>query len=138
MWSEKGVDKQPKLGLSNIPFLPFKHQLFRGNYDRYIVVTHVLKRPITARYVRLHPRAYHGWMSMRVEFYGCIIGISCYQFCLYTFTIEPDREKGQWASNNWFFHVFFVFLFVWLDEMFPAFFLFAIGESFSKASGINF
>ena len=49
-------------------------QLFRGNYDRYIVVTHTLNRPITARYIRVHPRAYRGWMSMRVEFYGCIIG----------------------------------------------------------------
>lgn len=122
MWSEKGVDKLPKLVLSNIPFLPFKLQLFRGNYDRYIVVTHVLKRPITARYVRLHPKAYHGWMSLRVEFYGCIIGISCYQFCLYTFTIEPDREKGQWASNNGFCSRFFRFSFCLIGRNAPGFF----------------
>ncbi|XP_015756081.1 PREDICTED: uncharacterized protein LOC107335265 [Acropora digitifera] len=52
-------------------------KLYRGNFDRFIVVTHTFNRPITARYIRLHPVAYYGWMSMRAEFYGCVIGPIC-------------------------------------------------------------
>ena len=49
-------------------------QIFQGNYDRYIIVRHKLARPITARFFRIHPVTWYGWISMRVEFYGCVVG----------------------------------------------------------------
>ncbi|XP_027046430.1 uncharacterized protein LOC113674157 [Pocillopora damicornis] len=49
-------------------------KIFQGNYDRYIIVRHKLARPITARFFRIHPVTWYGWISMRVEFYGCVVG----------------------------------------------------------------
>lgn len=46
-------------------------KLFPGNKDRNTVVKHYLKHPFRAQYVRLVPRTYHGWVSMRMEWYGC-------------------------------------------------------------------
>ncbi|XP_068721416.1 lactadherin-like isoform X2 [Montipora capricornis] len=44
---------------------------FRGNNDRGTVVYHELNPPIRARYIRFRPMAWHGWISMRAELYGC-------------------------------------------------------------------
>ncbi|XP_068717618.1 uncharacterized protein [Montipora capricornis] len=44
---------------------------FRGNNDRYSVVTETIDPPIIARYVRVKPRAWHRHISLRLEFYGC-------------------------------------------------------------------
>ena len=49
-------------------------QVFRGNYDRYMIVRQRFARPVTARYFRIHPVTWRSWISMRVEFYGCIAG----------------------------------------------------------------
>ena len=49
-------------------------QVFEGNRDRSSVVSHVLDPPIVARFVRIHPEAWHGHISMRAEFYGCTEG----------------------------------------------------------------
>ena len=51
-------------------------QIFRGNFDRYVVVTQRFARPVTARYFRIHPVTWRSWISMRVEFYGCVVGKS--------------------------------------------------------------
>ena len=46
-------------------------QSFVGNTDRNSIVYHQFLKPVTAVYVRLHPRLWHSWMSMRAELYGC-------------------------------------------------------------------
>ncbi|XP_027046414.1 uncharacterized protein LOC113674139 [Pocillopora damicornis] len=52
-------------------------KIFAGNYDRYMVVTNRFLRPLSGRYFRIHPVTWRSWISMRVEFYGCIIGPRC-------------------------------------------------------------
>ena len=42
-----------------------------GNTDRNTVVSHDLTPPIAARYIRFRPIAWHSWIAMRVELYGC-------------------------------------------------------------------
>eukprot|EP00163_Fabomonas_tropica_P016080 TRINITY_DN28_c0_g1_i1.p1 TRINITY_DN28_c0_g1~~TRINITY_DN28_c0_g1_i1.p1 ORF type:complete len:1678 (+),score=531.68 TRINITY_DN28_c0_g1_i1:334-5367(+) len=44
--------------------------LFKGNTDQSGIVTHILPRPLTTRYVRLYPRRWHSWCTLRFELYG--------------------------------------------------------------------
>ena len=52
----------------------FMLQVFGGNSDRHSIVSHVLAKPLITRYIRIHPKAWQGHISMRVEFYGCTSG----------------------------------------------------------------
>lgn len=54
----------------NLNLFVFFWQQFQGNYDRYSVRTHAFRPALLARYVRVNPRRWHGWMSMRLELYG--------------------------------------------------------------------
>jgi len=57
-------------------------QEFDGNKDQNTVVTHVLSSPIHARFVRVHPKAWYRWISMRLEFIGCLTGtLSLPKYC---------------------------------------------------------
>ena len=49
-------------------------KVFPGSNDRYTPVGNDLKYPIITRYIRIHPESWHGYISMRAEFYGCIKG----------------------------------------------------------------
>ena len=49
-------------------------QVLQGNKDRNTVVLHLLAEPINARYIRLHPKTYHGYTSLRMELLGCPSG----------------------------------------------------------------
>ena len=49
-------------------------KVFSGNSDRNGIITHELTNPIICRYIRILPTAYHGWVSLRAEFYGCKTG----------------------------------------------------------------
>ena len=49
-------------------------QMFKGNYDRYIVVQHKFARPLYGRYFRVYPVSWYSYIGMRVEFYGCVYG----------------------------------------------------------------
>ncbi|XP_028518871.1 lactadherin [Exaiptasia diaphana] len=42
-----------------------------GNSDRSTVVKNNLDPPITARYIRLLPKKYKSFMTIRLELYGC-------------------------------------------------------------------
>ena len=53
-------------------FVLFKE--FEGNKDRFSIVSHKLKNPIIARYIRINPLEYHVWISLRADFYGCKSG----------------------------------------------------------------
>ena len=46
--------------------------VFEANFDQNTVVTNSLPSGgVVARYVRLHPRLSHQYISMRLEFIGC-------------------------------------------------------------------
>ena len=60
--------------LKIILFLFFFLQYFTANRDRISIVENVLSPPIQTRYLRLHPWGWHGYISMRAEFYGCRSG----------------------------------------------------------------
>ena len=49
-------------------------QIFQANIERYFVVTHRFFRPFVARFVRINVRSWYGYISMRVELYGCRLG----------------------------------------------------------------
>ncbi|KAJ7390437.1 hypothetical protein OS493_025137 [Desmophyllum pertusum] len=51
-------------------------KVFVGNSDQYSVVTHTLKNPIIARYIRIKPKTWNGYISLRVEVYGCRQGFT--------------------------------------------------------------
>ena len=59
----------------NMPGFLFS-QVFDGNADRHTVVYHKFTRHFSAMYVRVHPRTWYSWVSMRVELFGCPIGKS--------------------------------------------------------------
>ncbi|XP_068726466.1 uncharacterized protein [Montipora capricornis] len=62
-------------------FVPYKEngrtKIFNGNFDQHIVVRHRLSLVIIGRYFRFHPVTWYSWISMRVELYGCIVGVLC-------------------------------------------------------------
>ena len=49
-------------------------QMFKGNYDRYIIVQHKFARPLYGRYFRVYPVSWYSYIGMRIEFYGCVYG----------------------------------------------------------------
>ena len=63
----------------------FFWQVFQANRDRNTVVSHPLIPPIRAPYVRLHIRSWYRHISIRVELYGCVIGMLA--ICDYLFVI---------------------------------------------------
>ncbi|RMX38125.1 hypothetical protein pdam_00003073, partial [Pocillopora damicornis] len=48
-------------------------KVFNANKDRDTIVNHVLIQPIIARSVQINPKSWNGHISMRAEFYGCIL-----------------------------------------------------------------
>lgn len=50
-------------------------QVFPGNRDRNTPVGNVLNPPVVARYIKVHPKTWYGYIAMRVELYGCREGI---------------------------------------------------------------
>ena len=57
-------------------YLVFVPKIFHGNYDRYMTVTHKLRRAVFGRYFRIHPVTWRSWICLRVEFYGRVTGLS--------------------------------------------------------------
>ena len=96
----------------SILFLMFLLKVFTGNTDRNIVVCRKLNKPIRARYVRVHPIAWHGHISMRVELFGCNYtsckawlilkwqdGKSLFVFALRNWMIDWLIDSLLWAST---------------------------------------
>ncbi|XP_028416207.1 lactadherin-like [Dendronephthya gigantea] len=46
-------------------------KVFQGNKDRNSIVTHTLKNEIKARYIRVLPKSWSNYPTMRLELYGC-------------------------------------------------------------------
>ncbi|CAB3987650.1 Hypothetical predicted protein [Paramuricea clavata] len=46
-------------------------KVFQANTDRSSIVTHSFKSPIRARYIRVLPKSWSNYPTMRLELYGC-------------------------------------------------------------------
>ena len=46
-------------------------QVFSGNSDRHSIVFHRFLKSFTAAFVKIHPKSWYSWISMRVELFGC-------------------------------------------------------------------
>ncbi|CAH3172634.1 unnamed protein product [Porites evermanni] len=78
-------------------------KLFIGNYDRFVIVHHRLRRPITGRFFRFHPVTWYSWISMRVELYGCVVGARCNKpLGMRNGRIRPSQlsASSSWARNH--------------------------------------
>ena len=53
-------------------FCNFK--VFAGNTDKSTIVSHVLSPAINARYIRVQPKTWNEYISMRIELVGCHTG----------------------------------------------------------------
>ena len=82
----------------SILFSMFLLKVFTGNTDRNIVVCRKLNEPIRARYVRVHPIAWHGHMSMRVELFGCNY-TSCKAWLVLKW--QDGKSLFVFALRNW-------------------------------------
>lgn len=58
------------------PLCLFLFQYFTGNREQNTVVVHRFYPPIKARFVQVRPWGWYGHISMRVEFYGCVEGVT--------------------------------------------------------------
>lgn len=58
-------------------------QTFPGNTDQNNVVTHELVPPIQAQYIRVIPESWHNFVSLRLEFYGCLASKHSARFILF-------------------------------------------------------
>ena len=64
----------------DITYLKYKNYVsnfltLKGNVNRYAVVTRRLSPVIVAQYIRLHPRTWHSYTALRIDFLGCLKGI---------------------------------------------------------------
>ena len=55
-------------------FFPFLFKVFQGNIERNHVVFHKFRPSLKTRYVRIHPKSWYSYISMRVELFGCRLG----------------------------------------------------------------
>ena len=58
----------------NCSFLFNRQQLFQANRDQNSIKMNAINPAIRARFIRLHPRGWHGYPCLRAEFYGCAVG----------------------------------------------------------------
>ena len=58
----------------NSSFLFNRQQLFQANRDQNSIKMNAINPAIRARFIRLHPRGWHGYPCLRAEFYGCAVG----------------------------------------------------------------
>ena len=67
---------RPQIPLSDDDY-HYLFQVFQGNMERNLVVVHKFRPSLKTRYVRIHPRTWYSYISMRVELYGCRLGEFC-------------------------------------------------------------
>ena len=48
-------------------------QVYDANSERNSVIVNTLIQPIEARFIRIYPETWYGYISMRTELYGCEI-----------------------------------------------------------------
>ena len=62
--------------------------------DRHLVVMHQFRPSIKARYLRIYPKTWYSYISMRIELYGCRLGKAI--FCFLSFFVF---FKVVWGSS---------------------------------------
>ena len=62
----------------------FNPKVFQGNVDKNSIVHHDFAPFIVARFLRVHPKTWHNYISMRIEIYGCIWKGDPLLYCLLT------------------------------------------------------
>lgn len=65
----------PNIKTRNNSHESFYLQLFLGNKDRDSVVFYSLVPPLLGRFVRINPRGWYRHIAMRLELYGCDLGM---------------------------------------------------------------
>ena len=63
----------------NSLFLFNRQQLFQANRDQNSIKMNAINPAIRARFIRLHPRGWHGYPCLRAELYGCAVGKLLFQ-----------------------------------------------------------
>ena len=85
---------------SNYVCLPFKD--FNGNNDNQTPVTSTFPMPVFTRFIRVYPKAWITWVSLRFEILGCIGKKPYYihKFVPYLFTCNiPHLLLLPWGPN---------------------------------------
>ena len=67
-------------------------QIYQGNNDQNSLVINTLMEPIEARFIRLHPYAWYGHISLRMELHGCSLKPGKMQ-------VHPLRQKKNVLST---------------------------------------
>ncbi|XP_022809858.1 uncharacterized protein LOC111346861 [Stylophora pistillata] len=81
----------------------YLEKVYHGNNDQNSVVVNTLMTPIEARFVRLHPYAWYGHISMRMELYGCSLKPECRRPLGMENYRVPDSaitSSSQWDANH--------------------------------------
>ena len=52
---------------------PIHSKVYDANSDRNSVIVNTLIQTIEARFIRIYPETWYGYISMRTELYGCEI-----------------------------------------------------------------
>ncbi|CAB3994991.1 Hypothetical predicted protein [Paramuricea clavata] len=47
-------------------------KIYSANYDNITIVNQSISPVIIARYIRIHPKSWHGSVGLRVDFSGCL------------------------------------------------------------------
>jgi len=76
-------------------------KVFNGNSDRQNVVFQTIIKPFSAKYVRIRPTKWYGWISMRVEIYGCPLkGICNKPLGMQNFRIRNSKVSASSQYKN--------------------------------------
>ena len=67
-------------------------QIYQGNNDQNSLVINTLMEPIEAQFIRLHPYAWYGHISLRMELHGCSLKPGKMQ-------VHPLRQKRNVLST---------------------------------------
>lgn len=73
-------------------------KLFRANSDRNTVVYHMLKPNIVTQAVRIHPKRWRSYISMRVELYGWLKGLT--DLCNHPIGMQNGRIKNSQITSS--------------------------------------
>lgn len=79
------------LVISSICFSFSFSQYLYGNRDSNSIVSRKFFPHIRARYIRVLPYSWYGYISMRVEFYGCFIG----EFHVFLFLVHASTTESN-------------------------------------------
>ncbi|XP_028395746.1 neurogenic locus notch homolog protein 1-like [Dendronephthya gigantea] len=69
-----------------------KVKIFQANIDHRCIVRRTLNPVIIARYIRIHPKSWYGYITMRLEFMGCFQDQPCAN--------EPCQHEGQCTNSE--------------------------------------